>query len=210
MPVPPPGARRGEREPAEQASQRSLSLAISGGSRAGRLMPGRIHPDGRTPDADVDARLRSIKTAAILAAPDDHGRRRRKRVIPARRRGREAPQRRARGLLERLVGGFPLARFRLRPRQVRDHGPEPSDPSTASRRGLRQPVVIAAADKREPALRAIPRTALVLPHRPAADAGRDGQAARLPHLVTIRRAGRDRRRCPRRWRPIRRRRASRR
>ena len=148
-------------------------------------MPGRIHPDGRTPDADVDALLRSIKTTAVLAAPDDHGIRGRKRVIPARRRGREAAQRSACRLLKRLVSGPPLARFRLRARQFRHHRPEPLDASTASRRGLRQLVVIVGPDKLEPALSAIPWTARVLPHRPAADAGRNGQAAWLPHLVTI-------------------------
>jgi hypothetical protein len=183
--LPLPGTRRCEREPAEQSSQRPLALAISGGPPAHRLMPGRIHPGGRTPDANPDARLRSIKTAAVLATPDDHGIRRRKRVIPVRWHGPEAPQRRACGLLERLVRGLRLARPWLRPRQLRNHRPEPHDTGTTSSRGPGQLVVIVSADKLKLALRAIICTAMVLPHCPAADAGRDGQAVRLLHLVNI-------------------------
>src|ERR1039457_3309326 len=66
--LPLPVTRRCEREPAQQASQRLLNLEIEGGPRALRLIRGRIHPvgrtpDARTPDAHIDARLRSINTA---------------------------------------------------------------------------------------------------------------------------------------------------
>jgi len=57
--------------------------------------------------------------------------------------------------------------------------------SAAGRRGVRQLAVIVTTDKLEPAFRAIPRTVLVLPHRSAADAGRNGQAAWLPHPANI-------------------------
>src|SRR5690348_5041973 len=148
-------------------------------------MPGRIDPDGRTPDANVDAWLRSIKTTAVPAAPDDHGIRRRQRVIPARSRGLEAAQRRTCGLLKRLVSDLPPARLGLCPHQLRKYRPQPQDASAACRRSPDQLVVIATADKLSPAFRAIPQAASVLPHCSAADAGRDRQAAGLLHLVTI-------------------------
>lgn len=137
------------------------------------------------PDANVDARLRSIKTAAVPAAPDDHGIRRRKRVIPARSRGLAAAQRRTCGLLKRLVGGLPPARLRLCSGQLRNHRQQPSNASPARRRDPSQLVVVATADKLNPAFPAIPQAASVLPHCSAADAGRDRQAARLLHLVNI-------------------------
>src|SRR5215472_4830062 len=148
-------------------------------------MPGQIHPGSRTPDANPEARLRSIKTAAIPATPDRHGIRRRKRVIAVRSRGPEAAQRRTCGLLEPLVSGLPLAVPWLCPHQLRNHRPQPQDASTARRRGPGELVVIGTADKLNPALRAVPRTAPVLPHCSAADAGRNHQTARLLHLVNI-------------------------
>ena len=153
--------------------------------QAFRLIRGRLDPDSRTPDAYVDTRLRSVEATAVLATPDDHGIRRRKQVIPAPRLGLEAPQGRARGLLKRLVRGPGLVRSGLCLRQFLDHSPEPSDASPASRGGLRHLVVIAAADKLKPALRAGSRTGLVLPHRAAPDAARDYQAIRLLHIVNI-------------------------
>jgi hypothetical protein len=66
-----------------------------------------------------------------------------------------------------------------------DDSAEPLDASTTGRRGRRQLIVIAAADKLEPALAAGPRAALILPHRPAADAARDRQATGRLHGVTI-------------------------
>ena len=91
--LPLPVTRRCEREPAQQPSQRLFNLEIEGGPRALRLIRGRIHPVGRTPDAHIDARLRSINTAAVLASPDDHGLGRRKQIIiPAPRCGPGASQ----------------------------------------------------------------------------------------------------------------------
>lgn len=148
-------------------------------------MQSNIYPDGRTPDAHPDARLWSIKATAHPATPDDHGIRRRKRIIWARSRGLEALQRRTCGLLERLVSGLPLAWPGLCPRQLRNHRPQPQYASTTRRRGLGQPVVITTVDKLNLALRALPRTASVLPHCSAADAGRDRQAVRLLHLINI-------------------------
>jgi hypothetical protein len=183
--LPLPGTRRCEREPAEDSSQRPLSLAVSGGTYAHRVIRGHIHPGSGPPDADPEARLRSIKTAAIPATPDDHCIRRRKRVIGVRSRGLEAAQRRTCGLLECLVSGRPLVRPGLCPHQLRDYGPQPPDASAVRRRGPDQLLVVAAADKLNPALGAILQTAPVLPHCPAADAGRDRQVARLLHLVNI-------------------------
>jgi hypothetical protein len=184
--LPPPLTRRSEREPAKQPSQRLLNLAIDGGPRPLGLIPGRIHPVGRTPDANIDARLRSINAPAVLASPDDHGLRRRKQlIIAAPISGPETSQRRTRRSLKRLVRDPPLARAWLCARQLPDDSPEPLDANTTGRRGRRQLVVIAAADELKPALAAGPRAALILPHRPAADAARDRQATGRLHGITI-------------------------
>src|SRR5690349_16336393 len=79
----------------------------------------------------------------------------------------------------------PLGRARLCARQLRDDRLEPLDATTTSRRGRRQLVVVTAADELKPALAAGPRAALILPHRPAADAARDRQATGQLHGVTI-------------------------
>ncbi len=184
--LPLPVTRRGEREPAKQPSQRLLDLAVDDGPRPFGLIRVRIHPGGRTPDANIDALLRSINAPAVLASPDDHGLRRRKQIIIAATScGPETSQRRTRRLLQRLIRGPPLARARFCARQLPDDRPESLDAHTTSRRGRRQLVVITAADELKPALAAGPRAALILPHRPAADAARDRQATGQPHGVTI-------------------------
>ena len=178
--------RRGEREPAEQPCQRLLDLAVDDGLRTLGLIRVRIHPGGRTPDANIDALLRSINAAAILASPDDHGLRRRKQlIIAALSCGPETSQRRTRRLPNRLVRDLPLARAWFSARQLPDDSTEPLDTNTTGRRSRRQLVVIAAADELKPALAAGPHTALILPHRPAADAARDRQATGRLHGVTI-------------------------
>jgi hypothetical protein len=185
-PLPLPITRRGEREPAKQPCQRLLDLAVDGDLRTLGLIRVRIHPVGRTPDANIDALLRNIKAPAVLASPDDHGLRRRKQlIIAAPSCGPHTSQRRARRLLKRLIRGPPLARARLCARQLRDDRLEPLDATTTSRRGRRQLVVVTAADELKPALAAGPRAALILPHRPAADAARDRQATGQLHGVTI-------------------------
>ena len=185
-PLPLPITRRGEREPAKQPCQRLLDLAVDGDLRTLGLIRVRIHPVGRPPDANIDALLRNIKAPAVLASPDDHGLRRRKQlIIAAPSCGPDTSQRRARRLLKRLIRGLPLARARLCARQLRDDHLEPLDATTTSRRGRRQLVVVTAADELKPALAAGPRAALILPHRPAADAARDRQATGQLHRVTI-------------------------
>ncbi len=184
--LPLPVTRRGEREPAEQPSQRLLHLVIEGRPRPHRLIRDRIHPVGRTPDADIDAGLRGINTPAILAAPDDHGLGRGKQLIiaaPSRRPG--ASQHRTRRLLKRRVRDPPLARAGLYARQFPDDSPEPLDANTTSRRSRRQLVVVAAADELKPALGTGPLTALIEPHRSAADAARDRQATGRLHEINI-------------------------
>ena len=140
--------RRGEREPAKQPGQRLLSLAINGGPRPLRLIRGRIHPVGRTPDAHIDALPRSINCPAVLASPDDHALRGRQQlIIAAPSCGPRTSQRRTRRLPNRLIRGPPLARARLSPRQLLDDSPEPLDANTTGRRGHCQLVVITAADE---------------------------------------------------------------
>ena len=201
--LPLPVARRGEREPAKQPCQRLLDLAVDGGLRTLGLIRVRIHPVGRTPDANIDALLRSINAAAVLASPDDHGLRSRKQlIIAAPSCGPQTSQRRTRRLPNRLIRGPPLARVRLCARQLPDDRPEPLDANTTGRRGRRQLVVITAADELKPALAAGPRAALILPHRPAADAARDRQATGQLHGVTISPAPATAGwQCPARYRP---------
>ena len=178
--------RRGEREPAKQPSQRLLDLAVEDGLRTLELIRVRIHPGGRTPDANIDALLRSINAPAVLASPDDHGLRGRQQlIIAALSCGPGTSQRRTRRLPNGLVPDPPLARAWLCARQLPDDSAEPLDANTTGRRGRRQLVVIAAADELKPALAAGPRAALILPHRPAADAARDRQATGRLHGVTI-------------------------
>jgi hypothetical protein len=177
---------RGEREPAEQPGQRLLNLAIHGGPRPLRLIQGRVHPVGRTPNAHIDALLRGIDAPAILAAPHDHRLSTCRQLITAvPGRGPGASQHRTRRLLKRLVRDPQLARAGLRARQIPDDSPEPLDAVVAGRRDRRQLVVIAAADELEPALAAGPLAGLLLPHRPAADAARDRQATRRLHGLNI-------------------------
>ena len=185
--LPLPVTRRGEREPAKQPSQRLLNLAINGGPRPLGLIRVGIHPVGRTPDAHIDALLRSINAPAVLASPDDHGLRGRRQlvIIAAPSCRPQTSQRRTRRLPNCLIRGLPLARARLCARQLPDDRPEPLEANTTGRRGRRQLVVIAAADELKPALAAGPRAALILPHRPAADAARDRQATGRLHGVTI-------------------------
>ena len=184
--LPLPVTRRGEREPAKQPSQRLLNLAIDGGPRPLGLIRGRINPVGRTPDAHIDALLRSINAPAVLALPDDHGLRGRTQlIITTPICGPEKSQRCARRLLKCLVRDPPLALDWLSTRQLPDNSPEPLDANTTGRRGRRQLVVIAAADELKPALAAGPLAALILPHRPAADAARDRQATGRLHGVNI-------------------------
>ena len=184
--LPLPVTRRGEREPAKQPSQRLFNLAIAGGPRPLGLVRGRINPVGRTPDANIDALLRSINAPAVLASPDDHGLRGRTQlIITAPICGPETSQRRARQLLKCLVRDPPLAREWLSTRQLPNNSPEPLDANTTGRRCRRQLVVIAAADELKPALAAGPLAALILPHRPAANAARDRQATGRLHGVNI-------------------------
>ena len=181
-----PVTRRGEREPAEQPGQRLLNLAIGGGPRPLRPIQGRVHPVGRAPNADIDALLRSINAPAILAAPHDHRLSTcRQLITPAPGRGPGVSQHRTRRLLKRLVRDPQLARAGLCAGQIRDDSPEPLEANTAGRRGRRQLVVIAAADELEPALATGSLAALLLPHRPAADAARDRQATRRLHGLNI-------------------------
>jgi hypothetical protein len=137
--LPLPVTRRGEREPAKQPCQRLLDLAVDGGLRTLGLIRVRIHPVGRTPDANIDALLRSINAPAVLASPDDHGFRRRKQlIIAALSCGPETSQRRTRRLPNGLVPDPPLARAWLCARQLRDDSAEPLDANTTGRRGRRQ------------------------------------------------------------------------
>ncbi len=184
--LPLPLTRRGEREPAEQPGQRPLNLAIRGGPGPLRLIQGRVHPVGRTPDTHIDALLRSINAPAILAAPHDHRLSTCRQLITAAPgRGPGASQHRTRRLPNRLVCDPPLARAGLRARQFPDHSPETLDANAAGHRDRRQLVVIAAADEFEPALAAGPLATLLLPHRPAADAARDRHATRRFHGLNI-------------------------
>ncbi len=184
--LPLPITRRGEREPAKQPSQRLLNLAIDGGPRPLGLVRGRINPVGRTPDAYIDALLWSINAPAVLASPDDHGLRGRTQlIITVPICGPETSQRCARRSLKCLVRDPPFVGDWLSARQLPDNSPEPLDANTTGRRGRRQLVVIAAADELKPALAAGPLAALILPHRPAADATRDRQAMRRLHEVNI-------------------------
>ena len=52
-------------------SDRSTSRSKAARDRSD-FIRGRVHPVGRTPEADIDARLRGINTPAVLATPDDH------------------------------------------------------------------------------------------------------------------------------------------
>src|ERR1035441_10487717 len=96
--LPLPVTRRCEREPAQQgqpatAQPRDRRRPASAPTHTRSHPPSRPDPDARTPDAHIDARLRSINTAAVLASPDDHGLGRRKQIIiPAPRRGPGASQ----------------------------------------------------------------------------------------------------------------------
>jgi len=171
--LPLPLTRRGERQPAKQPSQRLLTPRDRRRPASARTHTRPHPPVGRTPDANIDARLRSINAPAVLTSPDDHGLRRRKQlIIAAPISGPQTSQRRTRRSLKRLVRdphSPGLALCAPAPRRQ----PEPLDANTTGRRGRRQLVVIAAADELKPALAADPHAALILPHRPAADAARD-------------------------------------
>src|SRR6266700_1800699 len=61
---------------------------------------------------------------------------------------------------------------------------------------MRERRAVGAADELKPALATGARAALVLPHRPAADAARDRQATGRRHVLTISTAGQPQVRAP--------------
>jgi hypothetical protein len=58
-----------ERDAAEHANHGPLRVALAGGARPRRFIPGPVHPVGGTPDADPEAGLRGIDPAALRAPP---------------------------------------------------------------------------------------------------------------------------------------------
>ena len=62
-------ARGHGRDAAEHADHGPLHVALAGGARPRRFIPGPVHPVGGTPDADPEAGLRRIDPAALRAPP---------------------------------------------------------------------------------------------------------------------------------------------